>query len=89
MAKTTSFNLSDHFSGFIDAQLKTGRFGSASEVVREGLRLLEERETRLEALRAALIEGEESGPAGPFDIEEIITAAKREARQRTANARRQ
>jgi antitoxin ParD1/3/4 len=69
MAKTTSFNLSDHFSRFIDAQVGTGRFGSASEVIREALRLLEERDARLEDLRQALIDGEESGEAMPFDME--------------------
>jgi antitoxin ParD1/3/4 len=86
MAKTTSFNLSDHFDRFIHRQVENGEYGSASEVVRAGLRLLEERQARLEALRRALIEGEESGPAVPFDIEEIIAAAKDEAHQRAANA---
>jgi antitoxin ParD1/3/4 len=69
MSKTTSFSLSDHFSGFIDRQVRSGRFGSASEVVRESLRLLEEREARLDALRQALIAGEESGEPVPFDME--------------------
>jgi antitoxin ParD1/3/4 len=69
MARTTSFNLSDHFSRFIEAQVDTGRFSSASEVVREALRLLEERDARLQALRQALIAGEESGEAMPFDME--------------------
>jgi antitoxin ParD1/3/4 len=59
--------LGDHFSGFVDRQLAQGRYASASEVVRAGLRLLEEHETRLEALRAALAEGEASGPTRPFD----------------------
>lgn len=67
MSKNTSISLGDHFSGFVDRQLARGRYASASEVVRAGLRLLEEHETRLEALRAALAEGEQSGPARPFD----------------------
>lgn len=79
MGKNTSISLSSHFDQFIDDQVKSGRYGSTSEVVREGLRLLEERETRLEALRQALIEGEESGSAGPLDMEEIIREARRQA----------
>ncbi len=67
MNKNTSFSLGKHFSSFVEAQVSRGRYNSASDVVRAGLRLLEERETRLEALRAALIEGEESGPSTPFD----------------------
>lgn len=79
MVKNTSVNLGERFCGFIDRQLESGRFSSASEVVREGLRLLEERETRLEALRQALIEGEQSGSAGPLDMEAIIREAKQQA----------
>jgi antitoxin ParD1/3/4 len=82
MAKSTSVNLSDHFCNFIAEQVESGRFGSASEVVREGLRLVEERETRLQALRQALIEGEESEEAGPLDMKEI----KRTARAMAARA---
>lgn len=67
MNKNTSISLGEHFGNFVDRQLAQGRYGSASEVVRAGLRLLEEHEMRVEALRAALIEGEESGPARLFD----------------------
>jgi antitoxin ParD1/3/4 len=72
MSKTTSFSLGDHFTRFIETQVSEGRFGSASEVVRAGLRLLEEQGIRLEALRSALIEGELSGASTPFDIEAFI-----------------
>ena len=59
--KNTSVTLGEHFDRFISEQLKSGRFHSASEILREGLRLLEERETKLAALRAALEAGEVSG----------------------------
>jgi antitoxin ParD1/3/4 len=61
MAKNTSVSIGDHFEGFIDAQVNDGRYSSASDVVRAGLRLLEDQEVRLAALRAALITGEQSG----------------------------
>jgi antitoxin ParD1/3/4 len=54
-----------------------GRQGNASDVVRAGLRLLEEQEAKLAALRAALIEGENSGPSTPFNFDALI-ARKRE-----------
>ncbi|BBK44070.1 antitoxin ParD1 [Allostella vacuolata] len=72
MSRNTSVVLGDHLADFVDRQVADGRFGSASEVVRAGLRLLEEHEARLRALRAALIEGEESGPAEPFDMHAFI-----------------
>lgn len=67
MAHNTSISLGDPFAAFIEAQVATGRYGSASDVVRAGLRLLEEHEARVKALQDALIVGEESGPPKPFD----------------------
>ena len=54
----------------------SGRYNSASDVVRAGLRLLEEHEASVEALREALIEGERSGPAEPFDFDAFIASKK-------------
>jgi len=69
MARNTSVSLGDHFTSFIDTQVQAGRYGSASDVMRAGLRLLEEHEAKLKALQDALIEGEESGEPRPFDFE--------------------
>lgn len=63
MAKNTSMTLGEHFDGFIAQQIAAGRYASASEVVRAGLRLLEDSEGRLATLRHLLVEGENSGKA--------------------------
>jgi antitoxin ParD1/3/4 len=78
--KTQTLSLGEHWNGFIESHIVQGRYASASELVRDGLRLLEEKEadSKLEILRAALIEGEESGDAGPLDMEAIRREAKKE-----------
>ena len=77
MSKSTSFSLGDHFTEFIEGQVASGRYGSASDVVRAGLRLLEETEEKRAALIAALIEGEQSGPSSEFDFEAFLTRKRR------------
>jgi len=72
MSKNTSITLGDHFDDFVTKQIKSGRFGSASEVIRTGLRMLEDVETKLKNLRTMLEEGEQSGIA-EYSYEEFIS----------------
>ncbi|MDA0967517.1 MAG: type II toxin-antitoxin system ParD family antitoxin [Proteobacteria bacterium] len=78
--KTHTISLGDYWNSFIANQLEGGRYSSTSEIVRDALRLMEETEadSKLKALRAALIEGEESGDAGELDMKSIIDEAKNE-----------
>lgn len=73
-----SYSLGKHFEQFVQRQVRSGRFASASEVVREGLRLVEEREAereaRLEALRREIARGSGSGPGAPAD--EVFARAR-------------
>ncbi|GMR16641.1 MAG: type II toxin-antitoxin system ParD family antitoxin [Gammaproteobacteria bacterium] len=79
MAKNTSITLGDHFDDFIAKQIKSGRYGSASEVIRTGLRVLEDTETKLETLRELLDEGEQSGFAD-YSYEGIVSELDNERR---------
>ncbi|WP_447971195.1 type II toxin-antitoxin system ParD family antitoxin [Nitrospira sp. M1] len=79
MAQNTSIILGEHFDQFTSTQVQKGRYGSASEVIRQGLRFLEEHEQKVIALREALIAGEKSGDAGRLDMEEIRKSAKKKA----------
>ena len=69
MPRTTSVSLGEHFSGFISAQVDAGCYGSATDVVRAGLRLLEEHAAKVKTLQDALIAGEQSGEPRPFDFD--------------------
>ena len=79
MAKNTSVSLGDHFEEFIASQVNSGRYGSASEVVRAGLRLLETNESKLDVLRKALIAGERSGRA-KYSYETLVSELDAEQR---------
>lgn len=76
MAKNTSISLDSHFSDFISREVSSGRYRSASEVVRAGLRLLEDQESQMAALRASLVAGEESGAPEPFDFDAFVATKK-------------
>ncbi|MDM7852450.1 type II toxin-antitoxin system ParD family antitoxin [Pseudochrobactrum kiredjianiae] len=76
MSRNTSFTLGDHFASFIDTQVRGGRYGSASDVVRAGLRLLEEHEARVKSLQDALIAGENSGLPRTLDRENFLRTMK-------------
>jgi len=86
MTRNTSVVLGDHFANFIDAQVGEGRYGSASDVVRAGLRLLEEREAKVKSLQDALIVGEQSGKPKPFDFDAFIARKTAEAHPRRTKA---
>ena len=80
MARNTSITIGDHFNQFVSEQVQSGRYGSTSDVVRAGLRLLEEHEARVRALNDALVVGEQSGAPLPFDVA-AFKARKRAAFQ--------
>jgi len=77
MAKNTSITLGEHFEGFIAAQVESGRFSSASEVVRAALRQFENSEAKLQRLRNALEEGEQSGIA-EYSFDEFMAELDKE-----------
>ena len=76
MASTTSFALSDHYREFAQRKVAEGRYGSTSDVIRAGLRLLESEEEKLDALRKAIEEGIDSGPPEPFDVVEFLAGRR-------------
>ncbi|MFT4549778.1 MAG: antitoxin ParD1/3/4 [Verrucomicrobiales bacterium] len=76
MSKNTSVELGEEIAGFVTGQVRSGRYGSASEVIRAGIRLLQDQETKMAVLRAALKEGEDSGTPVAFDVDQFIEARK-------------
>jgi antitoxin ParD1/3/4 len=77
MGRNTSISLGNHFESFIEHTISDGRFTNASEVIRAGLRLLEEEEeNRVIALRKAIQEGIDSGIAKDFEPEKFLESLK-------------
>ncbi|QAV71339.1 type II toxin-antitoxin system ParD family antitoxin [Salinibacterium sp. UTAS2018] len=76
MAQNTSISLDDHFAEFLSREVETGRYRSASEVVRAALRLLEDQETQMAGLRSALVAGEDSGEPREFDFDAFVASKK-------------
>ncbi len=79
MSKNTSISLGSHFEGFVADQIEGGRYATTSEVVRAGLRLLEQEEAKLANLRRLLAEGEASGRAD-YSLEGLIAELDGEPR---------
>ena len=63
---TTSLSLGEHWEVFIKNEISSGRYGSASEVVRDALRFMEERKSKLDALRVHLAQGAQQARTGDF-----------------------
>jgi antitoxin ParD1/3/4 len=81
---TTSLTLGTHWEKFVKREVASGRYASASEVIRAALRELEERGKRLEALRAHLDEGAKQARRGEFvelDVGDVVARARKRARR--------
>ena len=76
MGRNTSISLGNHFESFIENSVNDGRFNNASEVVRAGLRLLEDEENKIIALRNAISDGMESGRVVDFDAKKYLEVLK-------------
>ena len=74
--KNTSISLGDYFDQFVQAQVSAGRYNNVSEVIRAGLRLLENEESKVIALKNAIQEGIDSGIAHDFDPKKNLEALK-------------
>ena len=76
MSKNTSITLGNHFDDFVQDRISAGRYKNASEVIRAGLRLLEEEENKVVALKQAIQEGIDSGIVEDFDPEQFLQNLK-------------
>jgi antitoxin ParD1/3/4 len=76
MGRNTSVSLGNYFENFVDNTVSEGRFKNASEVIRAGLRLLEEEENKIIALKKAINEGIESGVAENFNPKQHLESLK-------------
>ena len=77
MARNTSVILGEHFDEFIKAEIKSGRYGSTSEIIRTGLRMLEDEKKKIEAINRGLVIGEESGNPRKFNNEKFKIAMRK------------
>lgn len=84
----SSYTLGEHFEGFVKEMVESGRYASASEVMRDSLRLMEERErlrvAKLEALTQMIREGLDSGPGAPLNMDEIRAKGRQHRASKTA-----
>ncbi|MDZ4148343.1 MAG: type II toxin-antitoxin system ParD family antitoxin [Flavobacteriaceae bacterium] len=80
MSRNTSVSLGDYFENFVDNKVSDGRFKNASEVIRAGLRLLEEEENKIIALKKAINDGIESGVAENFNPKQHLESLKAKKR---------
>ena len=80
MSKNTSISLGNYFDQFVQGRINEGRFKNVSEVIRAGLRLLEEEESKVKALRNAIQEGIDSGLAHDFDSNKHLESLKSQKR---------
>ena len=76
MSKNTSVSLGEYFDEFVQQSISQGRFQNASEVIRAGLRLLEEEESKVIALKSAIKEGLNSHKIENFDFDEHLVKLK-------------
>lgn len=76
MGRNTSVSLGDYFENFVESKISAGRYKNASEVIRAGLRLLEEVENRIQILKTAIKEGLDSGIDKNFDPNENLKKLK-------------
>ncbi|WP_312901204.1 type II toxin-antitoxin system ParD family antitoxin [Chryseobacterium taichungense] len=76
MGRNTSVSLGDYFEDFVDSKVSEGRFKNASEVIRAGLRLLEEEENKIQLVKNAIQEGINSGIAHDFDPKKHLELLK-------------
>lgn len=81
MGRNTSISLGNYFESFVQSQINEGRYKNASEVIRAGLRLLEERENKVQALKNAIQEGIDSGINEDFDADEFLKELKARKRK--------
>ena len=80
MGRNTSVSLGDYFENFVDGRISEGRFKNASEVIRAGLRMLEDEENKITALKKAINDGIESGIAYDFNPKQHLESLKAKRR---------